>query len=458
MTLTVGSLFTGIGGLDLGLERAGMEIRWMVEINPFCQKVLAKHWPNVTRYENVRECGKHNLEAVDLICGGFPCQPHSTAGKRRGAADDRNLWPEYLRIVTELRPTWILGENVPGIITTMLDTVLSDLEDEGYETLPLVVPACAFDAKHRRDRVWILAHSTGMGCPKYNSVHRGLDQENKEISSFWPEPLEMDATSPIIRARGPTSWQTEQRICGVADGVSQGLDGFDKVDELYIEKDIHANAKKARPREDMCILQEETGAETDQRATGGQNGIPKTEVLQSNMYGTGVRSEGCYEERTTHESTGIRGQDVRDVRGNKDSRSTSQGWRSRQQCIRQSNDIVCFLSHEMALETWQEGVEETIDLQSLWEACEEIGYVPETLSTLPRIWRSLTDEEKAWVGLRVSTGTPWCREWPEVPRVITGQIQRADRLRALGNAVVPQVAEWIGEQILNYERFASGNQ
>jgi len=161
MTLTFGSLFAGIGGLDLGLERAGMVCKWQVEIDPFCQKVLAKHWPDVARYEDVRDVGKHNLEPVDLICGGFPCQPHSVAGKRRGAADDRNLWPEYLRIVTELSPRWVLGENVPGIISNAyIDTVLADLEAQGYACGTFGIPAVAFDAPHRRQRIWIVAYAS----------------------------------------------------------------------------------------------------------------------------------------------------------------------------------------------------------------------------------------------------------------------------------------------------------
>src|SRR5512139_2392629 len=99
--LTVGSLFSGIGGLELGLERAGMAVRWQVEIDPYCRKVLAKHWPDVARYEDVRDVGRHNLEPVDLICGGFPCQPVSLAGKRMGDGDDRWLWPEFIRVVRE---------------------------------------------------------------------------------------------------------------------------------------------------------------------------------------------------------------------------------------------------------------------------------------------------------------------------------------------------------------------
>lgn len=153
------SLFAGIGGFDLGFERAGMECVAQVEIDPFCQKVLAKHWPDVPRYGDIRDVGKHNLPTAELICGGFPCQPFSNAGKRRGKKDDRYLWPEMLRVVAELKPKWFVGENVPGIINLALDTVLSDLENEGYTCETFIVPACAVNAPHRRDRVWIVGNS-----------------------------------------------------------------------------------------------------------------------------------------------------------------------------------------------------------------------------------------------------------------------------------------------------------
>src|SRR5512136_1087486 len=138
--LTFGSLFAGIGGFDLGFERAGMQCLWQVEIDDYCQHVLAEHWPEVKRYGDVRECGSHNLAAVDVICGGFPCQPHSVAGKRKGAVDDRDLWPEMRRIIAELQPTWVVAENVPGIRGTILDAVLADLEALAYETGTISVP------------------------------------------------------------------------------------------------------------------------------------------------------------------------------------------------------------------------------------------------------------------------------------------------------------------------------
>lgn len=165
--MTFGSLFAGIGGFDLGLERAGMRCLWQVEIDPFCTRVLQKHWPEIARFGDIRTVGKHNLPTVDLVCGGFPCQPFSAAGKQRGTADDRHLWPEMLRVVSEIKPRWVIAENVPGLLSieqgVVFESVLSSLEAEGYEVAPLVIPACGVDAPHRRERVWIVAHASGTG-------------------------------------------------------------------------------------------------------------------------------------------------------------------------------------------------------------------------------------------------------------------------------------------------------
>lgn len=153
------SLFSGVGGFDLGFDRAGMECAGQVEIDDYCRRVLAKHWPDVLRMNDVREVQGDEFGAVDVICGGFPCQPHSLAGKRRGAADDRNLWPEYRRLVAVIRPAWVVGENVPGIRTTILDAVLSDLDDLEYTAAAISIPACALDAPHRRERIFIVAYT-----------------------------------------------------------------------------------------------------------------------------------------------------------------------------------------------------------------------------------------------------------------------------------------------------------
>lgn len=152
-----GSLFTGIGGMDLGLERAGMSCMWQVEVEPYCTRVLERHWPKVKRYGDIRQIKWQEVEHVDLICGGFPCQPFSLAGRRKGVADERNLWPEMLRAVRGIRPHWVLGENVPGI-GPYLDTICADLEGEGYEVILLEIPAAAFGAPHLRYRLFIIAH------------------------------------------------------------------------------------------------------------------------------------------------------------------------------------------------------------------------------------------------------------------------------------------------------------
>ncbi len=161
--MTLGSLFSGIGGFELGLIMSGLctpeEIIWQVEIDKFCNKVLEKNFPNAKRYGDIKDVGKHNLDPVDIICGGFPCQPFSVAGKRKGKADDRFLWPEMLRVIAELNPAFIIGENVFGIVNMELDKVLSDLESIGYETATFIIPACAVNAPHRRDRIFVIAHS-----------------------------------------------------------------------------------------------------------------------------------------------------------------------------------------------------------------------------------------------------------------------------------------------------------
>ena len=152
-------LFSGIGGFSLGLEWAGMSTVAFCERDPYCTTILNKHWPDTPVHSDVRNLdGKEYAESIDVVCGGFPCQPFSTAGLKRGSEDDRHLWPEMLRIIRESKPRWVIGENVSGFINMALDDVSLDLESEGYEVRPFVLPACAVDARHRRDRVFIIAH------------------------------------------------------------------------------------------------------------------------------------------------------------------------------------------------------------------------------------------------------------------------------------------------------------
>lgn len=153
-------LFSGIGGFALGFLWAGIETVQFVEVDPYCRQVLAKNFPGVPCHDDIHAFNARPLRGkVDIVCGGFPCQPYSVAGQRRGAADDRALWPEMLRIIKECQPAWIVAENVAGFIGMGLDSVFSDLETAGYEATAFVIPACAAGAPHRRDRVWIVGHA-----------------------------------------------------------------------------------------------------------------------------------------------------------------------------------------------------------------------------------------------------------------------------------------------------------
>ena len=200
-----GSLFAGIGGFDLGLERAGMECVWQVEIDDYCNKVLAKHWPEVKRYRDVREVGKENLEPVELICGGFPCQDVSLAGKRKGLKGKRStLWSEFYRVVCEIRPRWIAIENVPGLYSSddgrFFTKILRELAEGGYDAEWTMLPAAAFGALHIRQRVLIVAYPKGVYgdvipssfCPKIPHTQLWGKQPRGSLDDFSlsgePEP------------------------------------------------------------------------------------------------------------------------------------------------------------------------------------------------------------------------------------------------------------------------------
>lgn len=158
MRLTAGSLFSGIGGLDLGLERAGMTVIWQSEIDPYASRVLAKHWPHVPNLGDITAVDWSTVERPDLICGGYPCQPFSLAGVRRGEGDPRHLWPHFHRAIRHLRPRYALLENVPGHLSLGFDRVLGDLAEIGYDAEWCSVPAAAVGAPHLRWRIFAVAY------------------------------------------------------------------------------------------------------------------------------------------------------------------------------------------------------------------------------------------------------------------------------------------------------------
>jgi len=197
-------LFSGIGGFSLGLEWAGMETIAMCEKDKFCRQVLAKHWPDITIHEDIRKLdGREYKNAIDVVCGGFPCQPFSVAGKQLGKEDDRHLWPEMLRVIKESAPTWVIGENVSGFVSMALDDVCLDLEAEGYEVQSFVIPACAVEAHHKRDRCWIVAHANELRLEEYG--HREPEnarQGSKSLADTHPSrELQPQGSEQEVRRR-----------------------------------------------------------------------------------------------------------------------------------------------------------------------------------------------------------------------------------------------------------------
>ena len=288
--LTHFSLFSGIGGIDLAAEWAGFTTVGQVEWADYPTKVLEKHWPDVPKWRDIRSVtaedfyNRTGLRTVDLISGGFPCQPFSVAGKQKGKRDDRYLWPEMLRVIREIKPTWVLGENVPGILRIAGKTVCEDLEREGYAVAVFNFEAAAVGAPHRRDRVFFVANAehgrsegvdvadtscvtswarekpNGQGAEITNCGEVVADAESKQSSPcFIPRActeeqgefgrsgcknnvlpdaniLRMERSGTEQQATRPNKYNwlhwrsTQSGLGGVADGLPSGLDGHWRVE------------------------------------------------------------------------------------------------------------------------------------------------------------------------------------------------------------------------------------
>jgi len=226
------SLFSGIGGFDLASQWMGWNNVGHCEIDPFCQKVLRFHFPSSHQYGDIRQLdGTKYRGQIDVLSGGFPCQPFSTAGRRRGTEDNRFLWPEMLRVIREMQPTWIVAENVRGIVSIdggmVFERVCSELEANGYEVQPICIPACAVGAPHRRERMWFVAHSTSVRCDRDNAQGEGIhgDEARREVGTSDQPSSGIDTYT----------WDTRKRRAGFTDGCVDAPDA-DRERELQSER------------------------------------------------------------------------------------------------------------------------------------------------------------------------------------------------------------------------------
>ncbi len=205
-------LFSGIGGFSLGLESAGVaKTVAFCDHEKWCQKVLKKHWPHLPIYGDVKELTherlkENGIDTVDIITGGYPCQPFSVAGSQKGEQDPRHVWPEMFRLIQELRPVFVIGENVSGHIKLGLDTVLENLESEGYTARAFSISATSIGANHKRERVWIIAHSNSQRLQGFGAKHE-LREGKTKVPFSW------------LRW-----WESEPRIRRVAHGIPQRVD------------------------------------------------------------------------------------------------------------------------------------------------------------------------------------------------------------------------------------------
>jgi DNA (cytosine-5)-methyltransferase 1 len=360
--LKVLDLFSGIGGFSLGLERTGgFETVAFCEYDEKAQKVLKKHWPDVPIYKDVRTL-EHD-GTIDVISGGFPCQPFSVAGKQKGKDDDRHLWPAMFKLIQKHRPTWVIGENVAGLIALGLDSVLIDLESEGYTVRTFLIPAVAVNAPHRRDRVWIVGHSEHDGSSSCGN-----------IGQFQGEPE-------------------------------------------WTQKTIFEFEGTSRPKHDEVM------ADTESKRKHGEYGDNSSKA----------RKDGCGDDkldsRSEHSPTIVADTELWGVSLGRGSGEISKN-------INKSNRIFGY----DAKRSEQQKIEILADATSKRQP-RQGQYVKQMCSEKNK-------EREADNAFSSSKGFTWPLE-PSVGRVANGIPRRVDRLKQLGNAVVPQIPEIIGNAILD---------
>jgi len=365
--LMVGSLFAGIGGLDLGLERAGMQVKWQVENNPYCIRVLAKHWPSVKRYGDIKQIKWSEVEPVDLICGGFPCQPVSVAGARKGDKDERWLWLEFLRAIREVRPRYALVENVPGLLSTddgrLARGVFGDLAEIGYDAEWNIVSAADVGAPHLRKRIFIVAHA--------QSDLRSAPRNERPFALDW----------------GSSSLENPRCLVGQEGAEVEGiLSRFSEEWNSRIESAGPSNMADSKQR---GLSQRGSKPQVSVISRIGEHG-QETIVAHSQSF-DGSRPE--------QEGVGTRKPEV-----STGDRCTALG----------DSESIRFTRMGQAEDEWQ--VNRGLN-------------APDNSSEIGRE----------------------CSQWavePDVGRVADGVPSRVDRLKCLGNAVVPQVAEYVGRLIM----------
>ena len=410
--LKILDLFSGLGGFSLGLERTGRyKTVAFCEIDKYCTLLLQKHWKGVKIYNDVKKITKEGFEAdgiesPDIITGGFPCQPFSVAGKQKGTSDDRHLWPEMFRIIKAFKPRFVIGENVPGIVNiqdgVVFETVCTDLESQGYEVQPFNIPAAAVGAPHQRKRIWIIATLA-------DSIS---NNEGREISRSYEEKGRV---------------QEEHRSKDSASGIFSGTSEIRKSNNGY---EAMENSGRTL-RQGSSIRKKNEDEVGKENANQHQRSSSSSE---SNVANTNTRlSDGQKKELQSRGQASISSRERENVANAK---SISSDGREIGQHSEESREKGKIGIEVGGVSSDRQKLANT-DSERLEGLGQSRSQFNETSSST-----SCSEERQGQVG------QGWWEFEPNVGRVAHGVPGRVHRLKALGNSIVPQIAEEIGRAII----------
>jgi len=473
---------SGIGGFSLGLEATGgFDTVAFCEYDEFCRKVLNKHWPDVPIYKDLKEIGNEPtrlIQEFDLICGGIPCQPFSVAGKKKGKEDDRHLWPYMFKIIKHKKPTWVIVENVGGFVNVALDDVCLDLETEGYATQSFIIPACGVEAPHRRDRVWILGKLMGDTSSDGRSESKSSEKEGRVIEqSEERRVLESKGASDggasdvddskrnehIEEIRGGDGEEREdEKRQGEEDStsrISSGASGLRVSDQGHETSEHVDNSKRLGLKQGSTQSEEFKGEKTSNQSNNSnkrrrERGSAQDVADSSSKGSQGHRGEHGLRE-TSEEEQAFRGGEERDV-SNTESIGSSSDNNSRSSTQQDREDRV---QSESRGERSSKGTEDVsnsggkrgrsgqTDRQDAKDVGELTGSQEHREGNaepgLGGMVDGLSSRLDGHHGFEVE---------PDIPRVAENIPDRVNRLKALGNSIVPQIIYHIGMAILEEER------
>ena len=410
--LKILDLFSGLGGFSLGLERTGRyKTVAFCEIDKYCTLLLQKHWKGVKIYNDVKKITKEGFEAdgiesPDIITGGFPCQPFSVAGKQKGTNDDRHLWPEMFRIIKAFKPRFVIGENVPGIVNiqdgVVFETVCTDLESQGYEVQPFNIPAAAVGAPHQRKRIWIIAT---LADSVSNDERREISRSDEEKGRVQKEHRSKDSASGIFS--------------GTSE-IRKGNNGYEAMENSG--RTLQQGSSIREKNEDEVGKE---NANQHQRSSSSS---------ESNVANTNTRlSDGQKKELQSRRQASISSREGENVANAK---SISSDGREIGQHSEESRE-----KGKIGIEVG--GV--SSDRQKLANTdSERLEGLGQSRSQFNETSSSTSSSEER----QGQVGQGWWEFEPNVGRVAHGVPGRVHRLKALGNSIVPQIAEEIGRAII----------